>query len=296
MLVSAYSFDESGNTVLDMSGHLNNFGLGSDATRVAGHTGGGIQPATTTAVQLPNMGQTDERTVCMWAKGAIPDGWPIQWYDPTAAAGAGSGAWGILFNMGNVVIQGRNGSDTLTRAVAAWPDTTTWHHIAGVYGGGSVRLYLDGVLADQQSLVSPLRTSNAPTLFGGWASVGAFDDLRVYDTALGLASIVAAKNTPVASADLASAAALSISDTFLKRVTAAMQQYGVTVGLAVASGSSPTDKARAILARNALQNPADYGQRFAWAIGSDAAVDATVDDETIREKVIVLWNLIAGTF
>lgn len=295
MLVSAYSFDESGNTVLDMSGHLNNFGLGSDATRVSGHTGGGIQPATTTATALPDMGQSDERTVCMWVKGAIPDGWPIQWYDPTADSGAGSGAWGILFNMGQVCIQARNSADTFTRAETAWPDTATWHHVAGTYGGGSVKLYLDGALADQQSLVGPLRTSNAPTLFGGWASVGAFDDLRVYDTALGLSSIQAARDTPVASADLSSAAALSISDTFLKRVTAAMQQYGVIVGLSVVGGGSPTDKARTILARNALQNPADYGQRFAWAIGSDAAVDATVDDETIREKVVVLWNLIAGT-
>lgn len=277
-----------------MSGNGSNFNLTTDATRVTGHTGGGIQPATTTAVQLPNVGQTAERSVCMWMKGAIPDGFPFQWYDPTASSGAGSGI-GLLFNMGNVGFQVRNESDAFTRAEVAWPDTTTWHHVTGTYGGGAVKLYLDGVLADQQSLVGPLRIGNAPTLFGGWSAAGAFDDLRVYDAALGLSAVEAARDTPVASSDLASAADLSVNATFLKRVTAAMQQYGVAVAKAyMASGTpSSSDKARLILAQAALTNPAAYGQQFAWALGSDLAVDATVDDETIRLMVPQVWNVIA---
>lgn len=291
----ACSFDESGGTVFDMSGNGLDFPLTTDATRLTGHTNGGIQPATTTAVQLPDVGQTAERTVCMWMKGNIPDGWPIQWYDPTADSGAGSGAFGILFNMGAVCIQARNDADAFTRAEVPWPDTTTWHHVAGTYGGGTVKLYLDGVLADQQSLIGPLRVGNAPTLFGGWTGVGAFDDLRVYDTALGTASIEAARDTPVASSDLASAADLSVNATFLKRVTAAVTQYGVTVAKAVMLAGSPSgvDKARLGLAQAVLTSPSVYGQQFAWALGSDLAVDATVDDDTIRLMVQGVYNIIA---
>jgi hypothetical protein len=293
MLVAAYSFDESGDTVLDMSGQNNNFSLGADASRVAGHTGGGIQPATSNATQLPDIGQTEERTVCMWIKGSIPDVWAIQWFDPTADAGAGSGAWGIVFNMGNVCIQGRNLSDTFNRAQAPWPDTTNWHHVAGVYGGSSVKLYLDGVMADQQSLVQPLRSSNAPTLFGG-AIAGQYDDLRVYDSALGDSAIIAAMNTPVASADLSSAANLAVDAAFLKRVTAAMQQYGYSLATQIYAARDNTRKAQFNLARNCLSDPDSYGQQFAWVIGADATVDATVDDGTIRLKVQEAWDVVAG--
>lgn len=291
----ACSFDESGSTVFDMSGNGLDFDLTTDATRVAGHTNGGIQPATTTAVPLPDVGQTDERTVCMWVKGAIPDGWPIQWYDPTADSGSGGGVWGILFISGDPIIRARNSADAFTDATAPWPDTSTWHHIAGVFGGGAVKLYLDGVLADQQTLVGPLRTGDAPTLFGGWSAAGSFDDLRVYDTALGTASIEAARDTPVASSDLASGAALAINAAFLARVTAAMMQYGVTIAKAtLATGNaSAQDKARLILSQAALTDPDAYGQQFAWALGSDLAVDATVDDDTIRLMVQEVWNVIA---
>lgn len=293
MLIAAYSFDESGSTVLDVTGTYD-FALTANAARITGKTGGGIQPATTTAVSLPNIGQTAERTVCMWVKGAIPDGWPIQWYDPTADSGAGAGAWGILFIGGNPKIRVRNSVDAFTDATAAWPDTVSWHHIAGVYGGGSVKLYLDGVLADQQTLIGPIRSSNVPTLFGGFASVGSFDDLRIYDAALGTSSVVASMS-PVASSDLASAGALSVSPSFLSRVTAAMQQYGVSVAKAVVTSGSPStvDKARLVLAQDALTDPASYGQQFAWALGSDLSVESTVDDDTIRAKVQDVWNVIA---
>lgn len=294
MQVAAYSFDESGGTVLDVTGNGNHFPLTVNGTRITGKTNGGIQPATTTAINLPNIGQTDERTVCMWVKGSIPGEWPIQWYDPTAASGAGAGVWGILFQSGNPIIRARNGADVYSEATAPWPDTTTWHHIAGVYGGGSVKLYLDGVLADQQTLVGPIRSSNAPSLFGGFSGVGSFDDLRIYDSALGASSIVASM-TAVASSDLASAGDLSVNAVFLKRVTAAMQQYGVQIAKVILAAGSPSseNKARLVLAQACLTDPTSYGQQFAWALGSDLSVDSTVDDDTIRLMVQNVWNVIA---
>ncbi|SEF34391.1 Concanavalin A-like lectin/glucanases superfamily protein [Amycolatopsis pretoriensis] len=294
-LVAAYSMDESGDTVIDLSGNAHDFALTSGATRVTGHTLGGLRPNGATPLTLPNIGQTDERTVMLWAKGSIPDAWPIQWYDPTADGGAGSGAWGILSNMGNICIQGRNGADEFARPLTAWPDTTNWHHVAGTFGGNAVKLYLDGVLADQQTLTGPLRIADAPTLFG-WTGTDSYDDLRIYNTALEPAGIVAAMNTPVASSDLASAAALAIDATFVNRVCAAMQQYGVIVGKAILGAGSPSaaDKARLILAQACLADHATYTDRFVWALASDAEVDNTVDDATIRSKVADVYNLIAG--
>lgn len=292
MQLAAYSFDESGSTVLDMSGSGNHFTFGVNLTRITGKTGGGIQPATTTAVALPNIGQTDERTVCLWVKGSIPDGWLVQWYDPTANSGSGGGVWGIRFLSGNPVIRARNTVDDFTDATAAWPDTTSWHHIAGVYGGGSVNLYLDGVLADQQSLVGPIRSANAPTLFGDFSGSGSYDDLRIYDAALNLSSVVASMS-PVASSDLSSAAALSVDAGFVARVTAAMMQHCVTLAKSIRLTGDQSRKDEYLHAQKCLANPSMCGEQFAWAIGTDLSVDSTVDDDTIRELVEAAWPVIA---
>lgn len=292
MQIAAYSFDESGDTVLDVSGNEHHFLLTTDATRVAGKTNGGIQPATTTAVQLPDIGQSDDRTICMWINGSIPDGWPVQWYDPLADSGSGAGVWGILFVGGDPKIRARNNADAFTDATAPWPDTTDWHHVAGVYGGGSVKLYLDGVLADQQSLLGPIRLSNAPTLFGGWAGAGSFDDLRAYDSALGPSS-VAATMSPVASSDLASAAALSVDTGFLARVTAALQQYAVALAKTIRASGEQSRKDEYLFAQKCLASPSMYGAQFGWAIGSDLTVDPTIDDDTIRLLVASAWPVLA---
>ncbi|MFC3454006.1 LamG domain-containing protein [Amycolatopsis speibonae] len=292
MQLAAYSFDESGDTAIDaVGGH--DFALTANAARVPGHvSGGALQPSGATAVPLPDIGRTVERTVCMWIKGDVPDGWAIEWHDPVED----SGAWGILFNMDDVVIQGRNGG-TFVQAKALWPDTTNWHHVSGTFGGNSVKLYLDGVLADQVSLTGPITApTNAPTMFGGWTSAGSFDDLRIYDTALGQSSITAAM-APITSTDLASAADLSVDEAFLARVKAAMQQYGVAKAKTIYATGSPTEalKAEFNLARNALRDPVSYAEQFAWAIGTDTTVDSTVDDDTIRTKVQDAWPIIAGS-
>lgn len=290
MLLAAYSFDESGTTVIDYSGHGNSFAITADATRGLGHTNGGLTPNGTTAVPMPSIGVTDNRTVMMWIKGTMPDGWPIQWY----ASAVTSGAWGILHIGSNIAIQARNSTDYVQPSVA-W-DTTTWHHVAGTYDGVTVKLYVDGVVADQAALSGPLRTDTDPPTLFGWSGSSLHDDLRIYDSALDAPSIVTAMNTPVAVNNLASAAALAVDTSFLARVTAAMEFYGVTLGDAILAAStvSGADKARLMLAQNALASPSTYASRFGWAIASDTTIDNTVDDATIAARVAVVWDLIAG--
>lgn len=294
MLLAAYSFDESGDTCLDMSGNGNSFDLTAGAARAAGKAGGGLAPAGSTAVPMPDIGKTSERTVMLWFKGGTAsDVWLIQWLDPVE----GFGAWGIRHVGGNLGVRAANGSD-FSDAQVTWTDSSTWHHIAGTYGGNVVTLYVDGVVADQKTLVGPITTAtDAPSMLGWSTGDIVVDDLRIYDTALGASSIVAAMSTPVASGDLASAAELAVDTGFLARVKAAMQQYGVTRAKAIYASGSPSELAKAEfnLARACLEDPTSYAQQFAWALGSDTEVDATVDDTTIRAKVQAMWPIIAGS-
>jgi hypothetical protein len=205
-LLAAYSFDGSGSTVTDYSGNGHDFTLaGSTVTRTAaGHTAGGITGTGTTAANLPQLGQTANRTVMAWLKATSPPAeWPIQWY----VASIDSGAWGILWLSGNICIQARN-SSTLNRAQTAWPSDGAWHHVAGTYDGTTVRLYLDATLANSVTLAGPLRTdAAAPSVLG--AAAGVMDDLRIYDTTLDQATIASLMTTPVTAATITATGTLT---------------------------------------------------------------------------------------
>lgn len=290
-LIAAYSFDETGSTCSDSAGD-NDFALTSGAARVTGKHNGGLSPSGTMSPVLPDIGKTDLRTVMCWAKGSMPDEFLIIWN----VASLDSAAWGIGCIGGNIRIQGRN-AGTEAYAQDEW-ETTVWHHVAGTYDGSTIRLYVDGALVDSAALAGPLRTdSDPPTLFG-WDSSGGVivDDLRIYDSVLDPTAIAVAMGSGVAVSDYAAAAALSVDADFVARITAAVEQHAVTVGLEVLALTdvSPADKARMILAQNALANPTGYGSRFAWAVACDSTVDATVDDATIATKVSNVWNLIAN--
>lgn len=291
-LLAAYSFDESGLTIIDYSGAGNDFALTSDATRVSsGHTNGGLQATPgTTPLTLPDIGKTTNRTVMMWIKGSMDDVWPIIWN----VASIASGAWGIVHLTGNIGIQARS-STTMVRAEVPWSDNTTWHHVAGTYDGTTVRLYLDGVLADSQALTGPIRTDTDPPQLLGWNGDTIIDCLRIYDSALDQTAIATAMAVPV-DGNFAESATLAENSPFIKRVTAAMQRYAVMQGQDLLALSTPTaaEKQRLLLAQAALADPTSYGQRFAWAVAADATVDASVDDSTIAAKVAAAWDLIAA--
>lgn len=292
-LVAAYSFDESGATVIDYSGNGNGFPLTSDATRVPGHLEGlGLQPASTTPLQMPNIGSTPARTVMMWVKGTLAaDSWLIEWHVDSLD----SGAWGIAFIQGKIGVIARNES-TQAHAQIDWPADTAWHHVAGTYDGVSTNLYFDGVLVDSVPMAPPIRMdNNAPTLLGLSDAV-IIDDVRLYDTALDQTGVSAAKDSIVTAPDYTKSAALAVDAPFISRVTVSMAHYAVEtgVGFLAAPTDNATAKARYLLAREVLLDPETFGERFAWAVAADAAVDGTVDDATILSKVAAVWNLFAG--
>lgn len=71
-----------------------------------------------------------------------------------------------------------------------------WHHLAGVYDGHSVRLYVDGYL-DASSPAGPVKTTGDPVYIGSRVNnthnrnwIGHIDEVRIYNVALSEANIL----------------------------------------------------------------------------------------------------------
>lgn len=71
-----------------------------------------------------------------------------------------------------------------------------WHHIAGVYTGSRIELYIDGQLEAEAS-AGPVNTSTDPVYIGSRVNstfvrnwIGNIDEVRIYDTALSHANIL----------------------------------------------------------------------------------------------------------
>jgi hypothetical protein len=201
--LAAYNFDEASGPVVDYSASgVSGFAIaGTDATRVAGHTGSGLRSTGAVPATLPDVGRTSLRTIMAWLSFAsIPSSWPVQ----CLVESIDSGGWGILYLAPDIVIQARS-TTTLARASAAWPADGQPHHITGTYDGSAIRLYIDGVLqGTPTALAGPLRTdTNPPQLWVGTGVMasGYVDDLRIFDSVASQADVLVAMNTPVVAPD-----------------------------------------------------------------------------------------------
>lgn len=91
-----------------------------------------------------------------------------------------------------------------------WDDTPTahgasytaniagaWHHLAGTYDGETIRLYLDGVEVDTDTLSGQTLTDARSLLFGySNAITTEFEEMRIYDRALSAHEILELYNNP----------------------------------------------------------------------------------------------------
>lgn len=184
-------------TVVDRTGRGNNFSIsGTGITRdAAGRSGNALKNSGATAATPPNIGQTANRSVMCWLKGALSTaGWPVQWYN----AAGDTGVWGILILSGQVHIRGRNAGGVAAASATSPADwSTTWHHIAGTYDGSTLRLYIDGTLQGSgTALAGPLRTDGVLQL-SGYAENNLMSDLRIADHAATAAEIARLRDTPV---------------------------------------------------------------------------------------------------
>lgn len=92
-------------------------------------------------------------------------------------------------------------------------------------------------------------------------------------------------------------AALAKHEGFRDRVMVAMIVTAVNVAAEGASSDQRKDSLRAALATNALNDPAGYIDRFAWATVSNATVaDAGINapDGDLEYVMASLWDALAG--
>jgi hypothetical protein len=192
-LLAAYSFDEAGDTVTDYSGIGNNFTLtGTNGIRTSsGKYNGGLTKNGSIMPELPIVGQTNNRTVMMWAQGG-GDVWYIRW----EVDAIDSGAWGIINLSGEIGVMARS-SSSVVRPRVTTPVDGLWHHYAGTYDGTTVRFFVDGVEVASATLAGPIRVDVDRINIMEWTSGTIIDDLRIYDEALEQAAIASLMNIPV---------------------------------------------------------------------------------------------------
>ncbi|MBS0641193.1 MAG: LEPR-XLL domain-containing protein, partial [Proteobacteria bacterium] len=99
-----------------------------------------------------------------------------------------------------------------TGNVAADLPANTWTHVAGTWDGTTLRLYLNGTLANEAAYSGPSNNTTAPLLIGnggggGYPWRGLIDELRIWTTARTAAEIAAdaATANPAATTGLAAA-------------------------------------------------------------------------------------------
>ena len=208
-LVAAYSFDETSGSGTTDASCLGNLGTLSGAARTAsGRYGRALTfDGANDQVAVPDSASLDltaAMTLEAWVRpSATSAGWrtvvlkeqPGDLVYGLYAAGTGFRPSGHVFVAGN---------DTRVAGPTVLP-ANTWSHLATTYDGSSLRLYVNGDLAETLAVAGPMAISSGLLRIGGntvwdeWFE-GSIDEVRVYDRALTGAQIRADMADPVGAA------------------------------------------------------------------------------------------------
>jgi hypothetical protein len=212
-LMAAYGFKEgSGNTVADASGN-NNTGTISGATWTsAGKYGSALSfNGSSSYVQAPHSPSLNisgnTLTLSAWVTTTTTSGSRIIVGKPVQANTHAAPYFAYTLHMLNggtprfcVTVGGS------LRCVAASQNLlpNTWTHIAGVYDGTALRIYLDGVQRGTLALSGNLNTYTTPLRIGtngGLSEVwsGRIDEVRIYQRALTTSELQTAMTSPLSS-------------------------------------------------------------------------------------------------
>jgi len=213
-LIGHWRLNESnGTSVADASGNKNIGATVGGATRTsAGRINGAILlDGSNDAVTIPSSASlndlANQLTISTWIyRTTAKTGWQDI---VTRQYGSGSQDQFSLGIKGNtyyfIVNTANNGPQTL---MAGTNKVNEWVHIAGVYDGSTMKLYVDGnLLSTATDITGNVRTDNKPLYFGGGANgidpntlsmfvAGLIDDVRVYKRALSAAEIKTIANGP----------------------------------------------------------------------------------------------------
>ena len=188
-LLAWWKLDEgAGETIADASGNDHSGVLVGDPTWTDGVTGAALEfDGDGDYVDLGNAGDFDivhQITLCAWVKvNAFDTDWQ-------AIIAKGDTAWRLSRDQGNNLHFGCTG---------LWPEWVRgsvdvndgqWHHVAGVYDGGELRLYIDGKLDVSARTQGSINVNTFSVYIGGNAEEpgrdwnGLIDDVRIYNYAL----------------------------------------------------------------------------------------------------------------
>lgn len=201
-LVGWWKFDESeGTTAADSSGNGNNGVLvGNPQWQPSGGKSGGALKFDGDGdyVKIINerpFDTTSQITVAAWVNIASVN---AEW---TAIVTKGDSAWRLSTESSNPVFHFAVNSSTWLNAQKR-VESGQWHHVAGVYDGKQMRIYIDGRMDASKPWDGGIEINNQPVYIGENAEQpgrfwhGLIDDVRVYNYALSesdIAGLVAGK-------------------------------------------------------------------------------------------------------
>ncbi len=212
-LLGHWRLDETnGPLVADASGNDNVGTLSSPANRQSNGKRNGTVQLNNGAVNVPwsaNLNSmTNQLTISAWVNRTNnPGGW--QMITNRQFGTSWDDQFFLTFHENNYrfgVNTVNNGNQWVTGGVNP---LNQWVHVAGVYNGSQITLYVNGVAVVSQAMSGNLRTDTRPLLIGaggnfadpnltGEYMVGQVDDVRLYKRALSAAEIAPLYNGPSA--------------------------------------------------------------------------------------------------
>ena len=185
-LVGHWTFDEGqGTTAYDSSGNDHHGTLQGDPQWVTGYIGGALElDGTGDYVEVP-----DDEGLHLWETFTLA-AWIYQLESGSSRIidkiGAGTANGPHLDTHPGVRLRSCSGT-----CISTTTDHTLeeWHHVAVTFDEGDVKIYLDGAVAAEGSVPSPLAGNSLPLRIGAASDGGSLfhgiiDDVRVYNHAL----------------------------------------------------------------------------------------------------------------
>lgn len=86
---------------------------------------------------------------------------------------------------------------------APYPGKDVWHHVAATYDGSYMRIFIDGVLANQMAITGTITVNNNPLTIGyqnGYTNEfyrGKIDELRIWSRAISACEIASNRNCEI---------------------------------------------------------------------------------------------------
>ncbi|WP_143591706.1 LamG-like jellyroll fold domain-containing protein [Thermoactinospora rubra] len=204
-LVAAYGMNEgTGTAVADASGKNNN-GTGQNITWTTGKYGKAVSfNGTSSSIGIPHTPSLTPAalTLSAWVKPAAIDG-------TRTVLSKYYGAWGdntytLQAATASAAPSGWLGTDLFGGTVQARAplSTTAWTHLALTYDGATLRLFVNGTQAGQQSVYGTVVDDGGELRIGADLAYdtyfkGLIDEVRIYNVALTAAQIQADMNAPV---------------------------------------------------------------------------------------------------